>query len=161
MSLLFISLLIIVLFTVCTSVSNPGFCPNRCNGHGFCNVHTDVKCICFPTYTGADCSQRYCPSGTAWFDFPHANNTAHATKTECSNMVIYSNPQPFRLTDNIRNRVYVIEVLEFVAVVTASAVQPAIKVSIFHIRILRCMNCICYSTMSVHINIRSFRNLFK
>lgn len=86
MSIFFIVILIFLCSNYCTSLSNPGLCPNHCNGHGFCDMYTDAKCDCFPGYTGADCSQRYCPSGTAWFDFPHANNSAHATRTECSNM---------------------------------------------------------------------------
>eukprot|EP00953_Heterococcus_sp_UTEX-ZZ885_P016139 9095-Heterococcus_DN1.PRE.1 len=35
-------------------------------------------------------SQRTCPTGRAWFDEAYANNAAHATGAECSNMGICS-----------------------------------------------------------------------
>jgi hypothetical protein len=65
-------------------------CPNGCSGNGVCLNATFTQasgeCSCFPGFAGSDCSQRMCPSGTAWVDFPYANNTAHANYTECSNM---------------------------------------------------------------------------
>lgn len=42
-------------------------CPNLCNGHGWCENH-DRRCTCYSGYAGADCSQRTCPTGTAWAD---------------------------------------------------------------------------------------------
>lgn len=36
-------------------------------------------------FTGPDCSIRFCPSGVAWADMPHANDTAHKPFVECSN----------------------------------------------------------------------------
>lgn len=51
-------------------------CPNSCSGHGRCNAFD--KCECYTQegtawgrrvmYTGADCSQRTCPVGTAFAD---------------------------------------------------------------------------------------------
>jgi hypothetical protein len=65
-------------------------CPNSCSGQGVCMNATATaalgECSCFPGFVGVDCSQRMCPAGVAWVDFPSANNTAHANFTECSNM---------------------------------------------------------------------------
>ena len=88
-------------------ISSP--CPNACSRKGYCYMtNTSITsifslpsypqayylspqqggyCLCFPGYTAADCSQRLCPAGRAWVDFPNANNSAHANFTECSNMV--------------------------------------------------------------------------
>ena len=41
-------------------------------------------CTCFVGFQGGDCSQKICPFGPAWFDFPTAVDTAHAS-AECSN----------------------------------------------------------------------------
>lgn len=50
-----------------------GRCPNLCSGHGDCTQ--DSRCVCWradkihDTYwTGADCSLRECPRGSAWSD---------------------------------------------------------------------------------------------
>jgi hypothetical protein len=60
-------------------------CPNDCQKNGYC---TDAgNCECYPSYHGIDCSMRVCPSGTAWFDEPTADNVAHGEYRECSNMV--------------------------------------------------------------------------
>ncbi len=61
-------------------------CPNFCSGQGSCSNTSVGVCECFPSFHGADCSLRLCPSGKAWADFPHANNSAHFVYTECSNM---------------------------------------------------------------------------
>lgn len=54
-----------------------------CSGHGTCG--SDSTCTCFTDWDySADCSQRTCPDGTAWFDKATADNVAHAS-AECSN----------------------------------------------------------------------------
>ena len=61
-------------------------CPNACSGNGICGKGGNGVCACYEGYVGIDCSQRLCPTGHAWFDFPTADNTAHYAYTECSNM---------------------------------------------------------------------------
>lgn len=80
---LFILLLIIFSAYETTAV----VCPNQCSAHGVCLAENGGRCQCFPGYHGVDCSYKLCPSGTAWFDHPSADNVAHADYTECSNMV--------------------------------------------------------------------------
>eukprot|EP01039_Chlorochromonas_danica_P005706 gene5706-6290_t len=63
-------------------------CPNSCSGHGVCRPTVAGSCQCVPGFIGVDCSQRLCPAGRAWVDFPSANNVAHDDWTECSNMGI-------------------------------------------------------------------------
>ncbi len=58
---------------------------HNCYNHGLCN-HTSQSCTCFDQFTGADCQQRKCPMGRAWISFPTANDVAHDTLFECSNM---------------------------------------------------------------------------
>ena len=71
--------------------SSYSLCPNYCSGHGLClSENATISCSCFNGYHGGDCSYRICPAGTAWFDYPSADNTAHAAFTECSNMVLTS-----------------------------------------------------------------------
>ena len=78
---------VLVLSLLATAVA---YCPNGCNGQGTCGAND--KCTCYlradvttdPAYTGADCSLRTCPKGTAWVDAATATNTAHAS-VECSN----------------------------------------------------------------------------
>mgnify|MGYP000229642973 CR=1 FL=1 len=54
-----------------------------CSSHGTCG--SDSTCTCFTNWDySADCSQRTCPYGTAWFDKATADNVAHAD-AECSN----------------------------------------------------------------------------
>jgi hypothetical protein len=66
-----------------------GRCPNLCSGHGDCTQ--DSRCVCWradkihDTYwTGADCSLRECPRGSAWSDKASGNEVAHQM-AECSN----------------------------------------------------------------------------
>ena len=40
----------------------------QCSGHGDCNA--DNACACWPDWTGAACSERACPSATAWAESP-------------------------------------------------------------------------------------------
>jgi hypothetical protein len=79
-------LLLFWLFIALNDSSGP-YCPNFCNGNGICSNTSIGVCECFPGFIGVDCSQRMCPSGIAWVDFPHGNNSAHAPYAECSNMV--------------------------------------------------------------------------
>ena len=63
------------------------FCPGliSCSGHGECSDNPQYKCTCSTGWTGADCSEKLCPSGISWFNYPEANNIAHiSTYTECS-----------------------------------------------------------------------------
>lgn len=54
-----------------------------CSSHGTCG--SDSTCTCFTNWDySADCSQRTCPYGTAWFDKATADNEAHGS-AECSN----------------------------------------------------------------------------
>jgi hypothetical protein len=39
-------------------------CPNKCSGHGACNLYD--KCACQPNWSGADCSGRKCAYGVSW-----------------------------------------------------------------------------------------------
>lgn len=56
-----------------------------CNGKGTCDTTTPTyACTCVTGYTGFDCSQRTCPTGSAWFDGATAANVAHAL-APCSN----------------------------------------------------------------------------
>lgn len=61
-------------------------CPGypECSGHGVCSGNPAYKCTCFEGWGGGDCAERQCPRGKAWFDYPSANNEAHAL-AECSN----------------------------------------------------------------------------
>lgn len=61
-------------------------CPNNCNGQGRCDS-PGRQCTCFDGYTGADCSERFCPFGLAWSDLATGVDLAH-NSAECSNMGI-------------------------------------------------------------------------
>ncbi|CAM9329994.1 unnamed protein product, partial [Discosporangium mesarthrocarpum] len=63
-------------------------CPSACSGHGYCTDPSVEECTCYQGWIGGDCSQRLCPSSSAWVDYATANDTAHAEYTECSNMGI-------------------------------------------------------------------------
>ena len=62
-------------------------CPGemQCSGHGVCNKQT-FRCSCSAGWAGGDCSERTCPLGLSWFDYPVDNNIAHANLVPCSNM---------------------------------------------------------------------------
>jgi hypothetical protein len=73
-------------------------CPNACSGHGTCAASPKDTCQCYTRkerqseyaspvtvadWTGADCSQRTCPSYGAFAASPQANND-HNQVLECS-----------------------------------------------------------------------------
>lgn len=63
-------------------------CPGSpfCSGHGSCvSADSTFRCECESGWTGGDCSERTCPLGGSWFDYPAANNLAHTSLVECSN----------------------------------------------------------------------------
>jgi hypothetical protein len=65
------------------------FCPGviACSGHGECRGAPTYRCSCENGWSGADCSERLCPSDIAWFSVPENNNVAHLTAiAECSNV---------------------------------------------------------------------------
>lgn len=69
---------------LCPQHANGDACPNDCSYRGTCD--TETKCTCHDGFTGADCSQRSCPTGTAaWVDKAVADDDAHNALLECSN----------------------------------------------------------------------------
>ena len=50
----------------------------ECSGHGSCSGYPGYVCACDAGWVGGDCRARSCPAGRAWFDYPTADNTAHA-----------------------------------------------------------------------------------
>lgn len=63
-------------------------CPGdiACSGHGVCEGSPTYTCLCSAGWTGADCSEMTCPYGFSWFSYPSKDETAHDTRTECSDM---------------------------------------------------------------------------
>eukprot|EP00600_Ochromonadales_sp_CCMP1393_P012517 CAMPEP_0175005256 /NCGR_PEP_ID=MMETSP0005-20121125/5212_1 /TAXON_ID=420556 /ORGANISM="Ochromonas sp., Strain CCMP1393" /LENGTH=585 /DNA_ID=CAMNT_0016260481 /DNA_START=285 /DNA_END=2043 /DNA_ORIENTATION=+ len=64
------------------------FCPGSisCSAHGQCLNNPTYRCECSDGWTGADCSERLCPTGLAWFALPEDTDLAHITTyAECSN----------------------------------------------------------------------------
>lgn len=60
-----------------------------CSGHGLCSGNPTYACSCSSGWTGADCSERTCPSNVNWFTLPSADNVAHLTElVECGGMGI-------------------------------------------------------------------------
>ncbi len=76
MLVVFLLLLVICDNIYCVS----SLCPNACSRHGQC-LPTD-RCDCWEGWGGADCSERLCPMGTAWFDAATGDDVAHA-KEQC------------------------------------------------------------------------------
>lgn len=70
-------------FAAAAIVGCPGII--SCSGHGVCSNYPQYTCACSEGWTGADCSERLCPNGRSWFDYPSLSDIAHAP-TECSNM---------------------------------------------------------------------------
>jgi hypothetical protein len=64
----------------------PVSCPGdlACSGHGTCSGPPSYRCTCAKGWRSGDCSERLCPTGIAWFDYPSANNIAHKRLRECS-----------------------------------------------------------------------------
>lgn len=64
-------------------------CPGAtsCSAHGQCSGNPTYVCSCSSGWTGADCSERTCPTSVSWFTLPSANNVAHISENvECANM---------------------------------------------------------------------------
>lgn len=63
-------------------------CPGEisCSGHGVCAGSPTYACECSDGWQGVDCSLKTCPYGKSWFMRPTADDTAHLTRTECSDM---------------------------------------------------------------------------
>lgn len=70
-------------------------CPGdaQCSGRGICNGTAlasggdgSYTCVCAKGFGAGDCSERVCPSGASWFDYPSAPNAAHASSAPCSDM---------------------------------------------------------------------------
>lgn len=63
-------------------------CPGEisCSGHGVCSGSPTYTCECSDGWQGADCSLKTCPSGKSWFMRPTAEDVAHLTRAECSDM---------------------------------------------------------------------------
>lgn len=64
----------------------PIACPGElaCSGHGTCSGSPTFRCACAKGWRGGDCSERTCPLGTSWFDYPIDVNSAHRSRVECS-----------------------------------------------------------------------------
>jgi hypothetical protein len=43
-------------------------------------------CACSAGWSAGDCSERSCPLGLSWFDYPTSNEDAHNSYAECSYM---------------------------------------------------------------------------
>ena len=67
----------------CSIVKVAANCPNSCSGHGYCGK--TLQCTCFRGYYGADCSQKSCPAGIAWFGVTATTDGVHSMEAECSN----------------------------------------------------------------------------
>ena len=62
------------------------FCPGElsCSAHGNCAGSPTYRCQCSEGWTGADCSERTCPTDVSWFTLPSASNEAHLyEQVEC------------------------------------------------------------------------------
>lgn len=67
------------------------YCPGilSCSAHGVCSGDPTYRCSCSDGWTGADCSERTCPTDVSWFTLPSADNQAHLyEQAECSDMGI-------------------------------------------------------------------------
>jgi hypothetical protein len=77
------NLKIIYLLTLLFNIAIAG-CPNSCSGHGRCGP--TAQCTCFRGFYGADCSEKSCPAGIAWFGTTSTTDGVHSIEAECSNM---------------------------------------------------------------------------
>ncbi|GLE07375.1 hypothetical protein PINS_up017537 [Pythium insidiosum] len=66
----------------------PIACPGElaCSGHGVCSGTPSFRCACQMGWQSGDCSERTCPLGLSWFDYPVDTNVAHRRMTECSSV---------------------------------------------------------------------------
>jgi hypothetical protein len=67
-----------------TVTNCPGGTP--CSNRGVCDSAAGgaFKCSCAEGWSGGDCTQRMCPKGASWFDYPTGNEVAHREIAECS-----------------------------------------------------------------------------
>jgi len=63
-------------------------CLNDCGGvaRGRCSGGETPLCACVDTWNGGawDCSERACPTATAWWDLPTSDGRAHTTMATCA-----------------------------------------------------------------------------
>jgi len=83
------ALWLFVVFVVATVlVPATAYCPNNCNSKGECGPYDVCTCVNHvdgsPAWTGADCSLRTCPMGTAFVGAVVGANNVHPL-AECSN----------------------------------------------------------------------------
>lgn len=67
------------------------YCPGTlsCSAHGQCSGNPTYRCACSDGWTGADCSERSCPTDVSWFTLPSGDNEAHLYESvECGGMGI-------------------------------------------------------------------------
>lgn len=76
------SFLLVLLLAATAPLLVVASCPNSCSGHGTCGASD--KCSCQPNWdAAADCSEQWCPFGTAWVDVALGAQDAH-NLAECS-----------------------------------------------------------------------------
>jgi hypothetical protein len=79
-------LLLVAVAALCPRQTLAQTCPNKCSRHGVCRSDAALTCACADGWMGADCSQRVCPSASAWVGYASATDNTHAREAECSNV---------------------------------------------------------------------------